>query len=178
MGGMERLIPLALAAALLAAPATAQEEEGNALIEEGVDLLFRGLLEEVAPPLQELAGIGQDILPTFQLLAQEMGPAFAEVIEQVDSIANYEPPAFAPNGDIVLRRRADAPAWTPPLAEADPAPEAEPGDAPEVPSDPPREVPDPGGDGTDDGSIFDLTPPPEAEPLPDLELSPSGELEL
>ena len=134
MQGMTRLIPLALVAALAAAPLAAQEAEEPSLLEEGADLLFRGLIEEVAPPLQELAGIGSELLPIFETLAREMGPAIAEVAGQIDSITYYEPPVIAPNGDIVLRRRADAPDWTPPEPEpepeagpdAEPTPEAEP----------------------------------------------------
>jgi hypothetical protein len=118
---MTRLIPFALAVALLAAPTAAQEEPS--LLEEGAGLMLRGLLQEVAPPLQELAGIGQELLPTFQLLAEEMGPALAEVLGQIDSISYYEPPAILPNGDIVLRRSADAPAWVPPPEPEEPEPE-------------------------------------------------------
>jgi hypothetical protein len=127
---MTRLIPLALAAALLAAPALAQDAEAPeepSLIEEGADLLLRGLVEEIAPPLQELAGIGAEVLPAFRAVAEEMGPAFAEVIGQIDSITYYEPPVIAPNGDIVIRRRADAPAWVPPAPEESPEAGAEPG---------------------------------------------------
>ena len=148
-------IPLALAAALLAAPAAAQEEPS--LLEEGADLMLRGLIQEVAPPLQELAGIGQDLLPTFQLLAEEMGPALADVLGRIDSIAYYEPPVILPNGDIVLRRSADAPPWVPPPPE----PEEPEGEEPGEPADP---------------SPFDLSPPSEAEP--DLRLDPEGDLEL
>ena len=157
---MTRLIPLALAAACLAAPATAQDSEGNSLLEEGADLFLRGLIQEVAPPLQELAGIGQEVLPIFRALAEEFGPALSEVASQIDSIAYYEPPVIAPNGDIVLRRRADAPVWVPPAPDdpgpADPEPEPEPEDEPS----------------------FDLSPPPEAEPLPELRLGPDGAMEL
>ncbi len=130
MQGMTRLIPLALAAALAAAPVAAQEAEEPSLLEEGADLLFRGLIEEVAPPLQELAGIGSELLPIFETLAREMGPAIAEVAGQIDSITYYEPPVIAPNGDIILRRRADAPDWTPPEPDTDP--EAAPDNAPEA----------------------------------------------
>lgn len=142
MQSMTRLIPLALATALAAAPLAAQEAEEPSLLEEGADLLFRGLIEEVAPPLQELAGIGSELLPIFETLAQEMGPAIAEVAGQIDSITYYEPPVIAPNGDIVLRRRADAPDWTPPEPDADPdaepTPEADP--APDLDLQPNGEV--------------------------------------
>jgi hypothetical protein len=123
---MTRLIPIALASTLLAAPASAQDS--GSLIEEGADLLLRGLIQEVAPPLQELAGIGQEVLPILQALGQEFGPALSDVASQIDSITYYEPPVIAPNGDIVLRRRVDAPAWVPPRAEPAPAPEEAPSD--------------------------------------------------
>lgn len=123
---MNRAIPAALALLLGLAPAAlpAQDadpslgEEAQGLLEEGADLFLRSLREEVAPAIDEIAGIGAELLPTFQLLAREMGPALAEVIGQVDSIGNYEPPAFLPNGDIILRRREGAPPFTPPDAAA------------------------------------------------------------
>lgn len=80
-------------------------------------MLLRGLIDEIRPPMEELAGIGAEMLPTFQLLAREMGPAFVDIFGRIDSIQNYEPPTLMPNGDIVLRRRSDAPEWTPPAAE-------------------------------------------------------------
>jgi hypothetical protein len=126
---MTRFMPLALAAALAAAPlaAQAQDAEEPGLLEEGANLFFRGLIEEVAPPLQELAGVvSNDLLPIFRALAEEMGPAIAEVAGQIDSITYYEPPVIVPNGDIVIRRRADAPVWTPPEADPDAAPEMAP----------------------------------------------------
>ena len=105
----------------LAPPLPAQEaEEAPGLIERGADMLLRGLIEEIQPPIEDLAGIGAEMLPTFQLLAREMGPAFVEVFGQIDSIRNYEPPAILPNGDIVLRRSPDAPDWVPPPAAAAP----------------------------------------------------------
>lgn len=163
---MIRLAPIAFAAALAACPASAQDSGDSNLIEDGADLLLRGLIEEIAPPLQELAGISQEVLPAFRAIAEEMGPAFAEVIGQVDSITNYEPPVIAPNGDIVIRRRADAPQWTAPEPDAQAEPEAEsrPDPAPEA-EPAPRE---------DRG--FDLSPPPEAEP--ELNLRSDGAMEL
>ena len=126
---MRHMIPLALAAAL-ATPAAAQEAAedpgGFGLIQEGAGQILRGLADEAAPVIDDLSGIGADLLPTFRAIALEMGPAFVAVFSQVDAIANYEPPAFLPNGDIVLRRRDDAPAWTPPEAEVEPAPEVSP----------------------------------------------------
>ena len=42
-----------------------------------------------------------------------MGPAFVDVFDRVDSITNYQPPEILPNGDILIRRNPDAPAWPP-----------------------------------------------------------------
>jgi hypothetical protein len=149
MRRMTRLIPLALAAALLAAPATAQDAaEEPGLIEQGVEMMFRGLLEEASPAIGELAGIGQDLLPALELFGEEIGPAIAETLGQIDSIAYYELPVIEPDGDIVIRRRADAPAWVPPPpeVEATPAPEAAPDRAPD-----------------EGGSLFDFLGSPETE---------------
>ena len=159
---MKRLI---LAAALAAAPlvghAQDSSDEGSNAIEEGAQLFLRGLLEEVQPPLQELAGIGATHLLTLQALVDEMGPAFAEVFEQIDSISYYQPPTILPNGDIIFRRNADAPAWEP--AEA--APErAEP------------EAPAP--EQTDPGEVAPWTRPPPAVPDNELRIDPSRDLEL
>lgn len=129
---MRNLIPIALIAAL-AVPAAAQEpSDGMGLIQEGADRLLQGLIDEARPALEDLAGIGAEMLPTFRLIAQEMGPAFVDIFSQVDSIANYDPPVFLPNGDIVLRRHDDAPAWTPPrpTLDATPTPDVTPAPRP------------------------------------------------
>ena len=135
---------LLLAATLLPAPASAQEA-GDSLIDQGAQLLLRGLIEEVAPPLEDLAGLGAEGLAALRLLVEETGPAWVEVLGQVDSIANYEPPAFLPDGDIILRRSADAPPWVPPGAEPPPAaanpPEGGPEASPEPLPPPPGAVP-------------------------------------
>jgi hypothetical protein len=174
---MTRFIPLAIAAVLVAPPLAAQDE--GSLFDQGADLILRGLIEEVAPPLQELAGIGAEVLPTFQLLAEEMGPGFVEVFKRIDSISNYEPPQILPNGDIILRRSADAPAWTPSDSEPDSGPDRVPDSrpAPAPEAEPPAEP----GPEPDSSPGFDLTPPPEADSGPDLDLDgrPIGpEIEL
>jgi hypothetical protein len=132
---MKHALPLVLAALLAAAPLQAQETEpaeGPGLIQEGIDMIFGGFFDEVSPAIEDVTGIAGDVLPTFQLLAAEMGPAFAQVFGQIDSIAHYEPPTFLPNGDIILRRTPDAPAWTPPEVPEPAAPGAEPGAEPEL----------------------------------------------
>jgi len=59
-------------------------------LSEQLDEAFRSLMEKMTPALDEL-------LETF------------EVLEEIDSIKHYESPEILPNGDIIIRRREDAP---------------------------------------------------------------------
>ncbi len=59
-------------------------------LSEQLDEVFRDLMEQMKPALDEL-------LETL------------EVLEGIDSIEHYERPAILPNGDIIIRRREDAP---------------------------------------------------------------------
>lgn len=123
---MKQIIGPAFALSLLAAPLGAQDSdpapaperhEGFSLMEEGARMLLRGLLSEMDPAIDELRGLADEIGPKIQLFAQEMGPAFATLMQQVDDFANYMPPEFMPNGDIIIRRRETAPEFIPPADE-------------------------------------------------------------
>lgn len=81
-----------LIAALLPLPALAQE--GNESIDEGFDLLGRGLgllmeglTEEMTPALDDMA----QMLLLLEGIAGEIG--------------EYEAPEMLPNGDIIIRRK-------------------------------------------------------------------------
>ena len=113
---------LVLAACLtLPLPALAQEagpeageiEEGFSLMEEGAKLLFRGLMSEMEPALEEFSGMADELEPALELLATEMGPALMELMRTLDSVRYYERPEILPNGDIIIRRSPDAPAFEP-----------------------------------------------------------------
>lgn len=88
----------------LAAPIAAQEkplsetEEGFSLLEEGMKLFFKGLLSDMEPTLDEMARAMQDLEPMARDLAAMIG-----------DVRNYEPPEQLPNGDIIIRRKPDAP---------------------------------------------------------------------
>ena len=123
---MRNLIALSFAAMVSAAPASAQESEaeppgeiaeGFSLMEEGARLLMRGLAEEMEPALEELQDMAREIEPALRAFAAEMGPALTELMRIVDEIRYYEAPELLPNGDIILRRRDDAPAYVAPLGE-------------------------------------------------------------
>ncbi|WP_323042646.1 AAA+ family ATPase [Gemmobacter sp.] len=102
---------LALALCLtLAAPLAAEEtpvvpeaggdmDQGLSLLGEGARLLFRGLMAEMEPALDEMAE---------QLQAME--PMLRSLAEMIGDIRNYEAPVKLPNGDILIRRRPEPPA--------------------------------------------------------------------
>lgn len=120
MGMKQILIPvfaLSLAANPLAAQtdAPAPEDDGVSLMEEGAKLLLRGLLTEMEPALDDLQDLAEEMGPRMQMLTDQMGPAFADLLDQIDDITQYQAPEFLPNGDIIIRRRDDAPEFTPEL---------------------------------------------------------------
>ncbi len=109
--GMKPIRHLALIACLAASPVLAEEapstpqgdmEEGFSLLERGARLLFRGFLDEMGPALDDMQG-------GLEEAAREMGPALRQLLALVDDVRNYEPPERLPNGDVIIRRRADAP---------------------------------------------------------------------
>jgi hypothetical protein len=119
---MRQVPAIALALVLAGAPplsAQTAEEEGSSLMEEGARLFLRGLMEELDPAIGELEGIAEEIEPAFREMARQMGPAFAEIMATIDNIRFYEAPVILENGDILIRRRADAPPYEP--AEPEPA---------------------------------------------------------
>lgn len=122
--GMRKTLFTLVATCLLAFPVTAQEttpdpdpvpdnDQGFDLMEEGARLLLRGLLSEMDPAIEELRDLADEVGPKMQYFAQEMGPAFTQLLQQVDDFANYAPPEFLPNGDIIIRRRDTAPEFIP-----------------------------------------------------------------
>ena len=116
---------IALAALIAAAPlaVTAQQdspsemEEGFSLMEEGAKLLFRGLMDELEPTLDDLSGMADEIEPALEMLASELGPALMEIMRTIDSVRYYEAPEILPNGDIIIRRSEDAPPYVAPEPE-------------------------------------------------------------
>jgi hypothetical protein len=43
-----------------------------------------------------------------------MGPKLRAVLDDVEDWSVYSPPEVLPNGDIIIRRKPDAPEYTPP----------------------------------------------------------------
>ena len=100
-----RLAAAALAGLLALAPAGAlaqglSDPDGKPSLREQLDEALRGMIDEMKPALDEL-------LDTFQFL------------DEIDGLENYERPEILPNGDIIIRRRPDAPPWPPEDAPED-----------------------------------------------------------
>ncbi len=103
---MTRFATSLLIASLAAAPLAAQEKEGPSLMEQGAQLFFKGLMEEMEPALDELEGMAQEMEPYLEKLSAEMGPALKDLMDEVDDWSAYHLPEKLPNGDIIMRRNS------------------------------------------------------------------------
>ena len=87
----------------LAGPGFAQSSEGGD--SEGVDLFFDGLREQLGPLLEGL----DSVLPQMEQMAESLGPLLEGLVGQVDDLSHYQMPERLPNGDIIIRRKPEAP---------------------------------------------------------------------
>lgn len=115
---MKQIAALTLAIGLSVTPAYAQDEsaeitDGFNLMEEGAKMLMRGLMSEVEPAISGLRGSLEEMGPALAEFVATMGPALSDLLNQVDDFSNYQAPEFLPNGDIIIRRKPDAPIWVP-----------------------------------------------------------------
>ncbi|WP_425098302.1 hypothetical protein [Tropicibacter sp. S64] len=102
---MRQIAPSIFALCLFAAPATAQEEDGGSLMEQGMKLFMRGLMTELEPALKDLDDMAGELRPMMKDFAQEMGPALRDLMGQVQDWSSYHPPEMLPNGDIIMRKK-------------------------------------------------------------------------
>lgn len=114
---MRHLILVALLALPVASAAEEAEEDAPSLMERGMEMFLEGLLNEMEPALEGLEGFAQEIGPAMAEMMEQMGPAFTELLERIDDLQNYESPEMLPNGDIIIRRKPDAPEFTPEAGE-------------------------------------------------------------
>jgi len=66
------------------------DEPGERSLTETLDDALQGLIDQMKPAFE-------DLVETFK------------VLEEIDSIEYYESPEILPNGDVLMRRREDAP---------------------------------------------------------------------
>ncbi|MFC3568709.1 hypothetical protein [Paracoccus sp. TOH] len=132
------LVPATLCVALTAFLAMAQDYEppladepppsdipapDSDSLEGGLENFMRNLLHEAEPHLDRL---GRDLGDTLGSVA----PVLQDIGKLMDDVRNYQAPERLENGDILIRRRADAPS-PPPVGDAlrdmlRPAPEDDP----------------------------------------------------
>lgn len=109
IGGMRQRLTTAAAVFALALPVqadeTGNEDNGTALMERGAQMFFEGIMREMEPALEDLEGLAEEMGPELHRFVQEMGPAFAELLSQIEDLSAYHPPEMLPNGDIILRRK-------------------------------------------------------------------------
>ncbi|GAA6207966.1 hypothetical protein NBRC116601_12590 [Cognatishimia sp. WU-CL00825] len=102
-------IGLILVAALTATSPLAEEQpehgSGKSLMQMGAEMFFKGLTDEMEPALEELRSLTQEMGPQMLQFFAEMGPAFGNLLEEVEDWSAYEAPEMLPNGDIIIRRK-------------------------------------------------------------------------
>ncbi|WP_146344687.1 hypothetical protein [Falsiphaeobacter marinintestinus] len=111
---MKQISAVLIVAALSVSPAYAEDPKSD--LEQGLELLFDGLREEMAPAIIELGDLARQFGPSMRSFFEEMGPALAEMMTEVQDWSRYEMPEMLPNGDIIIRRKPD-PAPEEPEAE-------------------------------------------------------------
>lgn len=98
---------------------------GRNMIEDGAQLLLRGLLSEMEPKLRELDEKWQKLAPQLEAI----GPQLSAAAKLMGDLQNYQMPEMLPNGDILIRRK---------LIDNLPPPNLPPPSAPPHPSAPPN----------------------------------------
>ena len=91
--------------ALMATPAVGETpaapppgvDEGVGLMQQGAEILLRGLMSNMEPALKDMG----------EAVAQ-MEPKLRELMAMVDDITNYHAPEKLENGDILIRRKTPA----------------------------------------------------------------------
>jgi len=106
MDDMKQIALPLLFAALIGAPGHAQDQEQDpSLMEQGLELFFEGLRDEMSPALDDLRLLAEEFGPAMQGFLSEMGPALADIAAQVEDWSTYEMPEILPNGDIIIRKK-------------------------------------------------------------------------
>ena len=99
------------------------DDSGSSVFERGMESFMQNMLKEAEPHLDRL---GRDLGDTVNSLR----PVLGDIGALMDDVKNYQAPERLENGDILIRRRADAPP-PPPVGNAlremlRPAPEDDP----------------------------------------------------
>lgn len=107
---MKHLAGLALLICLpLSVQAQEEEDRGLSLMERGAQMFMEGIMKEMAPAIDGLEGLADQMGPALRSFAKEMGPKLGEILDEVEDWSVYEAPEILPNGDIIIRRKPEPP---------------------------------------------------------------------
>jgi hypothetical protein len=73
----------------------------------GFSQLMDGLAGEMSPKVEAMRDWAATTGPAMQSFLSEMGPALADMMDDVKDWSRYELPEMQENGDIILRRKPD-----------------------------------------------------------------------
>lgn len=119
---MGRFLCSAVLSAIVAMPVAAQDTEaddGASLIERGAQMFLEGLMKEIEPALDDFQGLSEELQPKLRGFVDQMGPALADLLAQIEDFSAYHPPEILPNGDIILRRKSQDEIENPPNDNGD-----------------------------------------------------------
>jgi hypothetical protein len=85
-------------------------------------MFMEGIMKEMAPAIDGLEDLADQMGPALRSFAKEMGPKLGEILDEVEDWSVYEAPEILPNGDIIIRRKPEPPLEEP-EAPTEPAPQ-------------------------------------------------------
>ncbi|KIN61692.1 hypothetical protein Z945_2685 [Sulfitobacter noctilucae] len=108
--------------AAFAQDSDAPPSEGLSLMEWGAQMFLDGILKEMEPAIEDFSGLAEEMGPALRQFADQMGPKLADLMNEIEDWSAYLPPEVLPNGDIIIRRKPEAP-MVPPATPTEPAPQ-------------------------------------------------------
>ncbi|MHA3914241.1 hypothetical protein [Halovulum sp. GXIMD14793] len=103
---MKHILALTFAITL-AGPALTQDEKPPVEQRHFLDRYLEDRMRDLAEELQR--ELTENLQPELERLMGEMLPRLRELTELVGGLQYYEMPEILPNGDILIRRKSDAP---------------------------------------------------------------------
>ncbi|GAB5437696.1 MAG: hypothetical protein FalmKO_28210 [Falsiruegeria mediterranea] len=126
MEAMKHILMLSTVGLLMTAPLQAQDTGGEpdekSLMEQGAELFFKGLRQEMEPALESMLEMAEQFGPSMLSFLEQMGPALTDLVDEVQDWSAYHAPEMLPNGDIIIRKKRPE-EQVPETAEPDGAPE-------------------------------------------------------
>ena len=107
------VLSLTLATPALSQDADPQDEPRGRPLDSILEMFIdrteeamRGMVDEIEPELNALL---EEMGPEMERLMGAIVPELQKLADTVGGLANYEMPEVLPNGDIIIRRKKDAP---------------------------------------------------------------------